>query len=103
MAGGGRLAPMVASVPPVPAPAPSGWTIDKRQAIGAAIGLVCIGILIGFKIGTDGEPLVVERERTVFTQRPCADCDERAEAESRRSHPTSGEQSVPGDSSVPED
>jgi len=82
----------------VAASAPSGWNIDKRQAIGAAIGLVCIGLLIGFKLAS-GEPLVIERP--VFTKVPCADCAEREVQASRAK--TEPQQSVPGDSSIPDD
>ncbi len=76
--------------------------LDKRQLIGLGLGLLCIGVLIGFKIGSGGEPLVIERpvDRTVFKSAPCAECAERA----RENHPTGGPiDSVPGDSSVPED
>jgi hypothetical protein len=79
---------------------PKGWTFDKRQVIGAALGLLCIGILVGFKLGTGSEPLVIEKPIFVKSGAPCADCEERA----RESHPATGPvDSVPGDSSVPED
>lgn len=80
-------------------PVPTGWTFEKRQVVGAALGLLCIGILIGFKLGTGSEPLVIEKP--VFGKAaPCADCEERA----RANHPTAGPvESVPGDSSIPED
>lgn len=81
-------------------PAPTGWTLEKRQVIGAALGLLCIGILIGFKLGAGSEPLVIEKPIFVKQPGPCADCEER----SRANHPTAGPvDSVPGDSSVPED
>lgn len=77
---------------------PKGWTLDKRQAIGAALGLLCLGIIIGFRLGSGAEPLVIEKP--VFVEKPCADCEER----SRAAHPTvEPQQSVPGDSSIPED
>ncbi len=90
------------TVVPDPLPVlPTTWTLDKRQVVGAALGLVCLGIIIGFRFATDGEPLVVERSVPVFTKAPCADCEERAKA----NHPsaTGGVEAVPGDSSVPED
>ena len=90
----------VESVPEIVTP--KGWTIDKRQAIGAALGLVCLGIIVGFKLGSGSEPMVLERP--VFVEKPCADCEEE-KAQARGRHPTSidPQQSVPGDSSVPED
>jgi hypothetical protein len=89
-----------APVPPVPTPA-KGWEIDKRQAIGAGLGLLCLGLIIGFRIA-GGEPLVIEKpvDRVVFRSAPCADCAEKA----RQRHPTyDPQQSVPGDSSIPDD
>jgi hypothetical protein len=86
------------SVPEVQVPA--GWTIDKRQAVGIAVGLVCLGILVGFRLGAGSEPLVVDRpvERTVFVKQPCADCEEKAAAAGAEPH-----HAVPGDSSIPSD
>jgi hypothetical protein len=92
---------MPAAVPPlpeVPAPAPP-FGLDKRQLIGLGLGLVCVGVLIGFKLGAGAEPLIIDRpvERTVFRDRPCADCAE------KKAQAVEPQQSVPGDSSVPED
>lgn len=78
-------------------PAPSGWTIDKRQVIGAALGLLCLGIIIGFRLGAGSEPLVIEKP--LFVEKPCAECEEKSRAE----HPSAPQHVVPGDSSVPED
>lgn len=75
---------------------PAGWTIDKRQVIGAALGLLCLGIIIGFKLGAGADPLVIEKP--VFTEKPCAECAENAKVEK-----PDAEQAVPGDSSVPGD
>lgn len=91
-----------APVPPAPTPA-KGWDIDKRQAVGIALGLVCLGLIIGFKLA-GGEPLVIEKpvDRVIIKQGPCADCAEKdIQAERHTEHPP--QQSVPGDSSVPED
>lgn len=107
---------MPADVPPLP-PAPSAkpFSFDQRQLIGLGLGLLCIGVLIGFKLGMGSEPLVVDRpvDRVVFRNAPCADCAEkRGEAISdlvhetraeRRADNTEPQQSVPGDSSIPED
>jgi hypothetical protein len=90
-----------APIPPVPA-APKGWEIDKRQAIGLAIGLLGLGLIIGFRLGAGAEPMIVDRpvDRVVYRETPCADCEEKA----KERHPTfDPQQSVPGDSSIPED
>jgi hypothetical protein len=89
-----------APIPPLPQ-VPKGWEIDKRQAIGLAIGLLGLGIMIGFRLGAGAEPMIVDRpvDRIVYKPGPCADCDEKAAAP----EPAQPQQSVPGDSSVPED
>ena len=88
-------------------PDPSSWTLDRRQAIGLALGLFVIGFMLGAKIA-GGMPNVVEVPVPVKAA-PCADCAERAIQEARRA--STGERveerhapefTVPGDSSVPE-
>lgn len=88
-----------APVPPVPTPT-KGWDIDKRQAIGIALGLLGLGLIIGFRLA-GGEPLIIEKpvDRVLIKQAPCAECAEKA-VQAQRDEP---QQSVPGDSSVPED
>lgn len=92
-----------APVPPVPTPA-KGWDIDKRQAIGIALGLLGLGLIIGFRLA-GGEPLIIEKpvDRVLIKQAPCAQCAEKAEQEHIRLRHDEPQQSVPGDSSVPED
>lgn len=91
--------------PTVPAPAvPKGWDLDTHQAIGIGLGLVCLGLIIGFKLAGGMPPLEQPAERIIWRDRPapCADC---AEKKSRAEHPTATEsqQFVPGDSSIPDD
>jgi hypothetical protein len=86
---------------PTPSPVPAKpFGLDQRQLIGLGLGLLCVGVLIGFKLGTGAEPLIVDRpvDRVVFKSAPCADCQEKA-----RNLNTEPQQSVPGDSSIPED
>jgi hypothetical protein len=85
-----------AAVPSVPT-LPKGFDLDKRQAIGIAIGLFGLGIMIGFRLGAGAEPLIVDRpvDRIVYKPGPCADCAE-------KSATTEPQQSVPGDGSTPD-
>jgi hypothetical protein len=104
-----------------PAPRTSVISIDKRQAAGAVLGLVCLGILVGFKLGS-GEPLVIEKPLIVERRVPCAKCSERDQAVKSpwtgvtstsggtgagtiaQGGGTAGSvESTPGDSSVPDD
>ena len=88
-------------MPAAPLPVSTkGITLDKRQAIGAALGLLCIGILLGFKLGS-GEPLVIEKPIFVERPGPCADCAEKAIQAARVA--TEPQHATPGDSSVPPD
>ena len=88
---------------PVPA-APKGWDIDKRQAIGIALGLLCLGIIVGFKLAGGVPPIETPVDRVVFRSAPCADCAEKT-IQAERAAPTFAEpqEAVPGDSSIPED
>ena len=51
------------------------WSIDKRTAIGVAVGCLCLGIIVGFKLA-GGEPMVIPQTQYVPVNRPCADCEE---------------------------
>lgn len=90
--------------PPVPA-GPNGFDIDKRQAIGIALGLLCLGLIIGFRLA-GGEPLIIEKpvDRVIIKEAPCADCAEKKAPPAAEPWRTNEpHQSVPGDSSIPED
>lgn len=93
---------MPTAVPdPTPGALPKSFNLDVRQVMGAGLGLLCLGILIGFKIGHGTEPLVIEKP--VFKATPCADCAEKAIQAERSAHPSTPQWAVPGDSSVPGD
>lgn len=68
-----------AKLPPARVPPLSGtWTIEQRRFLGFLLGAVCVGIIVGNKIGrgtADNEVRVVNA--------PCADCAERAIQEQR--------------------
>lgn len=98
-------------VPPLPDP--SKWALDRRVAIAGALGLVGLGLIIGFHI-RGGVPDLIE----VPSPRPapCTDCAERAIKDARG--PAAGPPVSPspasssngttaivtaGDSSVPDD
>lgn len=93
----------------VPPAAGRSFSFDTRTVIGAGAGLICLGLLIGFRIGHGTEPMVTER--TVFRDKPhadCADCAERKLKAARAmgytvtdTETTGVEHSTPGDSSIP--
>lgn len=62
----------------VPEPAKATLDLDRRTAIGIGVALVCLGIIVGFKLA-GGEPLVIDRPvyTPVPTAVPCAECAEK--------------------------
>lgn len=90
------------TAPQVPAPEPKipkGFTLDTRMIVSAGLGLLCLGIIIGFKIRGGVPDLIETPERTIYKSAPCADCEEkRIKAERAVGEP---EHSTPGDSSIP--
>lgn len=70
------------------------WTLEKRQVAGVALGLFCLGIIIGARIGRGSVPMV-EGGPMVVKSGPCPDCAERTIQQAR------ARQSVPGHAPPP--
>ena len=63
--------PTAPAPPPAAAPLPGILAkLDTRTAIGIGLGLLCVGVLVGFRIGHGTEPLIVEKPVMVKVGRP---------------------------------
>jgi hypothetical protein len=95
------------------APPPAGpatFELDRRLGLALGLGLVGLGLLIGFRLA-GGVPQIIEIPQpfaTTSSPVPCADCAERAIQEERQTPmPVWGaivdstEHATPGDSSIP--
>jgi hypothetical protein len=102
-------APKVPPAPEITAKVPRTFTFDTRSIVGAALGLVCLGLIIGSKMGK-GMPNEVRVAVPVAT--PCAECEEkkiqaaraavRDETAPQQINEQIVQHAVPGDSSVPD-
>jgi hypothetical protein len=94
-----------ATVPPPPAPGPltRTHTFDTRTIVGAGLGLLCLGLIIGFKLAAGMPPLEQPiADQIILRQGPCPECAEKKIRAARAEPEPEAHQAVPGDSSVPE-
>lgn len=92
-------------VPSEPTTAPGGvlggtWTAERRVLLGAGLGLLCLGIIFGFRMAKGGQALIEEARRTeglAFPPKvgPCADCAER-EIQRQRAAARQPDRPLPG-------
>lgn len=84
--------------PPLRVPPLSGtWTIEQRRFLGLVVGALCVGVIVGARLGRGSIPPLDELEqRVIVKQGPCADCAER-EIQAQRARQTVPNRPLPGD------